>query len=67
MCLELGIELMIEDNLDYAEEIVRNGIEVILLERPWNRERQDVHSGIIRVKDWDGVRSYVEKKILSII
>lgn len=58
---------MIEDNLDYAEEIVRNGVEVILLERPWNKERQDVHPGIIRVKDWDGVRSYVEKKILSII
>lgn len=37
LCKEHGIEIMIEDNAEYAKELADAGIHVYLLEKPWNR------------------------------
>lgn len=55
ICLENGIEIMIEDNLDYALELAKNGIKTFLLEKPWNIHRTENHDNIIKVKTWKDI------------
>ena len=50
---ELGLQLHIEDELDVARAAARIPVQVLLLDRPWNRG--DLPGGVTRVKDWDQV------------
>jgi hypothetical protein len=43
---------MIEDNLDYALELTRNGIKTYLLHKPWNYKRDEKHELLKRVEHW---------------
>lgn len=52
ICKEIWASLIIEDNFDYALECAKNGIEAILLEKPWNTWRQEKHKNIHRIKSW---------------
>jgi uncharacterized HAD superfamily protein len=52
ICKEQWIELMIEDNLDYAIELANNWIITFLLDKPWNIYRKQHYKNIIRVNDW---------------
>ena len=52
ICREHWIEFMIEDDLDYAIELAKNGIVTFVLEKPWNDYRNEKHNKVIRVKDW---------------
>lgn len=52
ICKKLWINLIIEDNMDYAVELADNNIKVIILEKPWNKHRTEKHKNIIRVKNW---------------
>ncbi|MDD3646346.1 MAG: HAD hydrolase-like protein [Candidatus Gracilibacteria bacterium] len=56
LCHEYGIEIMIEDNYDYAVELAQNGIKTYLLEKPWNSWQDGVHENIIRVKSWENIK-----------
>jgi uncharacterized HAD superfamily protein len=60
VCKELGVEIMIEDNLDFALELAHNGIASLLVEKPWNKQRTEEHPLITRVKDW----KEIEQKFL---
>lgn len=51
ICDAIGIDIMIEDSLRYAEEIVTEHRPVFLLDRPWNR-CDDLPPGITRVSSW---------------
>lgn len=52
VCKKLWINIIIEDNTDYALEFANNDIKVIILEKPWNKHRTEKHKNIIRVKNW---------------
>lgn len=52
ICKKLWINTIIEDNIDYSLELANNWITVILLEKPWNKHRSEVHSNIIKVQNW---------------
>ena len=54
ICRDLGIEIFIEDNLKYAKSFADSDIEVLLLDKPWNRNG-DVG---VRVYDWNKIVEY---------
>lgn len=61
VCTQHGIELLIEDNLEHAQDCVANSdTNVILLDNPWN-QAQSLHPHIIRVSDWRAVKDIVER------
>ncbi len=53
---QIWIDYMIEDNMDYALELAQNWIKVYLLEKPWNKYRQEKHKNLIRIKSWKEFR-----------
>ena len=53
ICEELGINVMIEDNLQFARECSQLGITVYLLNKPWNQG--DVDGNITRVDNWQDI------------
>ncbi|MDD4151537.1 MAG: HAD hydrolase-like protein [Candidatus Gracilibacteria bacterium] len=55
LCKENGIEIMIEDNMDYALELAYNGIKTFLLEKAWNYKRPENHRNIIKVEGWENI------------
>lgn len=54
VCKEIGAEILIEDNLDYAKSCVVEGVRVLLFDYPYNRE-DDINPLITRVKSWKEV------------
>lgn len=55
LCRELWIDVMIEDNMNFALDIASAWIKVYLLEKPWNRDRLETHENIIKIKSWEEV------------
>lgn len=51
ICLEIGAKVMIEDSLEYSKECGKSGINVILLDCPWNQSK-DI-PGVERVYSLD--------------
>ena len=56
ICKEINAEIIIEDNLDYAKECLKENIRVLLFDCPWNR-KNNLGKGIIRVHSWDEIRN----------
>jgi uncharacterized HAD superfamily protein len=52
VCQELKISEMVEDNIDFALDLVHSGIRTHLLDRPWNRTRTDTHPLLVRISGW---------------
>lgn len=52
ICDELGVDIMIEDNLDYAIECLKPNRKIILFKYPWNEEREHPKE-INTVAGWD--------------
>lgn len=50
LCLDLRIELMLEDAPDYALECAESGIKTLLFKKPWNKKVR--HKNITRVENW---------------
>ncbi len=59
ICKDYGIEIFIEDNLDYALDCATNGIKVFLIDKPWN-QKENLPENIIRVKDWKDILVKIE-------
>ena len=59
ICKELGIKVHIEDNLKFAYDCAQHGINVILLDCPWNQG--ETPKGTIRVYSWKDIPPIVEK------
>ncbi len=54
VCNEIGIDIMIEDSLIYAEDCATAERKVLLCNRPWNQST--LHSpNIQRVQDWNEI------------
>ncbi|MBI5229280.1 hypothetical protein HY991_04155 [Candidatus Micrarchaeota archaeon] len=49
-CKELGIDLLVEDHLNYAKECVADGVRVLLLDCPWNKRERP--QKVSRVYSW---------------
>ncbi len=60
VCKQIGAELIIEDSDVHAQICAQEGIQVILLDKPWNRKEfpTDI-TGIIRVNTWGEIVQYV--------
>jgi len=56
-CKEVGITLMIDDDNKNALSCAENGVNVILLNRPWNIGLE--HEKIIRVNDWKEIEKII--------
>jgi len=54
VCLELGVQVYIEDNLDYARNVASVGIPVLLFDTPWN-QTNDLPENVTRVHSWDEI------------
>lgn len=57
-CWQEGVDLMIEDQYDFAKDCAADGIKTLLMECPWNRDLK-LPANIIRVKSWREVLSQV--------
>jgi uncharacterized HAD superfamily protein len=53
-CQKIGIELMIEDHLDFAYDCLSVNIPVILLDMPWN-QKKNLPKEIKRVYSWEQI------------
>ena len=58
---EYDIQWVVEDAVFHAEEIVKNGALVVLLEQPWNKDVDFNHKNLYRVKDWKEVVDCIKK------
>lgn len=61
ICREKNITLMIDDGIHNAEDLVKNGITCLLLEKPWNRNIDFSHPLLYRVKDWGEIIESLQK------
>lgn len=53
ICKKLWATMIIEDNLENAEECAKEWIKVYLLDKPWNQNYdKKKHKGIIKVNSW---------------
>lgn len=48
--IQENVDFMIEDNKDYALSCANNGINIILFDKPWNKNIE--HENIRRVDNW---------------
>lgn len=62
-CKKLNVDAMIEDKPDVALNLANNGVKVILIDAPYNRDIN--HENIIRVSNWNEVKDtlYEMKKV----
>ena len=51
ICVEKGVDIMIEDSLEFSLECSERGINVLLLDRPWNQSN-NLPENIRRVYSW---------------
>lgn len=60
ICLEQEIDLLIEDQLDYAAPCSSEGIPVFLFDRPWNQQGRN-KNGLIRVSSWKEILEKIKE------
>ncbi len=54
-CKLHGVTLLIDDSIENAYDLSREGIETIILEKPWNRDIIFEHPLVHRVKNWQEI------------
>jgi uncharacterized HAD superfamily protein len=57
LCDQLGIDLLIEDSLEFAEACAAKNVQVLLMDAPWNR--RELADNITRVYNWDEILTKV--------
>jgi 5'(3')-deoxyribonucleotidase len=58
VCQEIGAGYLIDDNVEHCGLAAEEGIQALLFgDYGWNRA-EDVHPGVVRVKDWHAVAAY---------
>jgi len=58
ICVEEGINLIIEDHHEKSKEYASNGIKVILIGQPWNKKVE--HENVIKVDNWNQVHEIIK-------
>lgn len=61
ICKDVGIELMVEDCLDFAEDIALLGTNVLLYNYPWN-QKENLPENITRVYSWEDISNQINPK-----
>ncbi len=59
ICQNLGIDILIDDCLEYALECSLEGIKVLLLDNPWN-QRGNLPENVTRVSDWNNIVTHIK-------
>ena len=54
ICNRLWVDVMIEDNFEYAQDVASCGIKTYLITKPWNKDFKETEN-IIRVNSWDEI------------
>lgn len=54
ICKEIGAGVLIEDFLPNAIGCSENGINVLLMDAPWN-QTEDLPTNVVRVKSWEDI------------
>ena len=60
MCVRLGVEFVIEDNLAYLLECAEHGIKPLLFGGYDWHAAEEISDKIVRVADWQAVRRYFD-------
>ncbi len=60
LCRELGITLMIDDSLEFAQTCTENGIAVIIFDAPWNKSA-DLPPNTYRALGWHEIVDIAER------
>lgn len=55
----IGYDLLIEDNIETAQEVIKLDIPTYLIARPWNKNIIPISSKLVRTT-WEGVALYVQ-------
>lgn len=56
ICKQKWIEIMIEDNLDYAIDMASIGVKIYLINKPWNKQYDpEIHKWIKKVNGWSEI------------
>lgn len=59
VCRQLGIELILEDHLEYAFDCAEANIKVFLFTMPWNKKENNLHKNITRIHSWRDIKRYL--------
>jgi uncharacterized HAD superfamily protein len=59
ICRDLGMGVIIEDSEDESLGYAKNGLRVLLLDKPWNRSVE--HENVRRCRDWGEILERVEE------
>lgn len=59
ICVQEGVQLMIDDDIDNAINCANKGVRVLLLDKPWNRRGE--HKEITRVYNWGEILEEIKK------
>jgi uncharacterized HAD superfamily protein len=54
LCLENGIDILIEDQLRYAKKCADKNIKTFLFDCPWNQDVEE-NENMVRVKNWSEI------------
>lgn len=60
-CRELGLSIVVEDQVEHASDIAAQGTPVALMNKPWNQDFEDTEM-IRRVASWDEAVKLVEAR-----
>lgn len=55
LCKHLWIDLMIDDSIDFSENVAEHWTDVLLMERPWNSQYNIKSDKIKRITSWEEV------------
>jgi len=58
ICKEIQADILIEDNLKYAQQVAQAGIKVLLFDYPWNQS-SNLNPLIIRVCGWKEALNFI--------
>ena len=60
ICMDFGVDILIEDNLETALECAHNGTRALLMNQPWN-QAPELPPLVARVYDWDDILEKIQK------
>ena len=63
-CLKSKADILIEDDSNFAAECMNNGIKVLLVDSPWNRDFE-ILTNATRVHSWDDILQQVNNIMVS--
>jgi len=58
VCHQLGIDVIIEDALEFALDCASNNIRVILMNMPWNQTKT-LPKNVTRIYNWKEIKEYL--------